>query len=199
MKKIGINLLSIIIVIESIICCSCSSRDEDDLYFESNSCAIQQKVVPPLVIIAAIVYVVEVVTNVVDGKYNRLEIKQSDGTVIVKESCEGTFGTCSIPTTKKSTGVSVSSKIDSLQYSSYTKIDASIISCDLGIIYAINRDSVNAVNKFFYSDTINIQHELLIDNRELLSELKIRTPISVKGKYPVYQSKDYVFIILQEK
>lgn len=40
--------------------------------------------------------------------------------------------------------------------------------------------------------------KFLIDNPKVLEELQLTEPITVSGKYPVYENKQYKFIIIHE-
>lgn len=143
--------------------------------------------------------VLEVLTDALEGKYHEKIHYSSDGKMeYVERWCEGVFGHCKIGISdNKGQSISICDRESNEKKDNI--FNAYLIKCNIGIIYAISKKDTDAVNKFFYSNSINIAKEFKIDRPDVLKELELKEPISIKGDYKVYQSPDYVFIILHYK
>lgn len=143
--------------------------------------------------------IIEVLTDALEGKYHEKIYYSSDGKMeYVERWCEGVFGHCKIGISdNKGQSISVCDRENKDKKDNI--FNAHLIKCNIGIIYAISKKDSDAVDNFFYSHSINIGKEFKIDRPDVLKELGLKEPISIKGDYKVYQSPDYVFIILQHK
>ena len=158
----------------------------------------------PLLPIVGIIAAIKTLSEVVDGKYEKIHTYYPNGQVKSTEvRCKGFLGTCKAVARLANGGGSLTinpEEIDLPNEGELTQtIRTQIIKSDIGILYAVDKiENPDDSEKFFKSEIFNMTGRFVIDNPDVLSELELSTPIIVHGKYTVYEKEQYKFIIIHE-
>src|SRR5574344_847476 len=161
MKKNKKSIIVIaLLVIFGISIISCNDKDEM-LNTEQEVVLKQKSAFPWWTLIGPISKTISSITDALDGKYHERRIYYPNGKIkSIERWCEGTFGHCTI-NAKKVNGVSMSKAYQNIGAEVSYTFNSEILNSDIGILYAISKKDTSAIDKFFYSNVITIDHEFL--------------------------------------
>lgn len=196
-KKLITLAVAISILAEGSLISSCSKTNDFEGPHTSDITTIDEKVAwLPIIILGGMA--IEGITQVMKGKpHVEYETDINGDRRIKRKWCEGVFGTCDFSTIDKNTGMNISNSQPFPSYEESASFDSYLLKTDKGILFAADKNDNVALESFFYSDTINIQTEVLVDNADVLSQLGETSPFVIFGQYTVYYSNDYVYIIIK--